>query len=294
MLVCLPSTTSAAALYPPSAMMSSSIGHHYHQMSPLIAANASPPPAPPMAPQPALFSRQQHILRIEIRCTCHIDLLDAQFAISHNEQTNDFFVELLSSAQHRLLSAPVLSILFRFLPSQPEHLQIFPSSYGHWRSCGSVQPLWWMQQHCAADLKAEDVEEEEQPVRLHVHVHESHYAVELNGVEVERVDHKREFRQLPPPPPVFDDNDDVPTMANGGGEMMEWHAARGGAGAEDDEQERMSVEDQETVATAVSGREFGDDEKAAKEIEAKKEEEEEKDGTEKRRTFCICQSILGN
>ena len=133
---------------------------------PSSATMPDPSPPPFWLDQLTQPSEDQGILRVEIRCSCHIDLWDAQFAIQHNEQTNDFFVELISPQDR--LSAPVLSILFRFLPSQPEHVQIFLSSYGHWRRFGSVQrcPL------------------EDEPLRLHVRVHQSFYSVEIGRAHV--------------------------------------------------------------------------------------------------------------
>jgi hypothetical protein len=48
-----------------------------------------PDPSPPpfWLDQLTQPSEDQGILRVEIRCSCHIDLWDAQFAIQHNEQT---------------------------------------------------------------------------------------------------------------------------------------------------------------------------------------------------------------
>ncbi|KAL3097036.1 hypothetical protein niasHS_002752 [Heterodera schachtii] len=129
------------------------------------------------APNQSLLSSQM----VEIRCFCHFDLLGAQFSITHDDQTNDFFVDLLPSGD----SSPILSVLFRFVDCQSADggeafLQIFASSYGHWRPSGSVH-------HFSLG---------EGPMRLHVHVHQQFYALQMNGTEVEAVIHKRPFSQI--------------------------------------------------------------------------------------------------
>ncbi|KAI3418841.1 hypothetical protein GPALN_007941 [Globodera pallida] len=135
----------------------------------------------PSAPSTALTTISQQplisIQLVEIRCFCHFELVGAHFSITHDDQTNDFFVELLPSGG----SSPVLAILFRFVDCQSDgRLEIFPSSYGHWRRCGLVH-------RCSVG---------EGPLRMHVHVHQQHYAVQVNGTEVGKVVHKKPFRQI--------------------------------------------------------------------------------------------------
>nr|CAD2198536.1 unnamed protein product [Meloidogyne enterolobii] len=125
-------------------------------------------------------------INVEIRCFCHIELLNAQFSITHNEETNDFFVELLPTTEGKL-AVPVLCALFRFLPTEPEHFQIFTSSYGFWRRCGLVKRC--VPKTFFVESNVENV----QPLRLHLHVYEQFFCIEMNGKEIERQQHRKEF-----------------------------------------------------------------------------------------------------
>ncbi|KAL7071272.1 hypothetical protein ACQ4LE_009035 [Meloidogyne hapla] len=127
-------------------------------------------------------------INVEIKCFCHIELLNAQFSITHNEETNDFFVELLPTTEGKF-AVPILCALFRFLPTEPEHFQIFSSSYGYWRRCGSVQRCVPMPATFFGESEAENI----QPLRLHLHVYEQFFSIEMNGKEIERQKHRKEF-----------------------------------------------------------------------------------------------------
>ncbi|KAF7632682.1 hypothetical protein Mgra_00007904, partial [Meloidogyne graminicola] len=123
-------------------------------------------------------------LRLKINCFCHIELLNAQFVITHNEETNDFFVELLPTNEARF-AVPLLCVLFRFLPNEPEHFQIFSSSYGNWRNFGSVQRCSRLETF----FDEIGIVESKQLITLSVHVFEHFFSIELNGKEIERHKH---------------------------------------------------------------------------------------------------------
>jgi len=79
------------------------------------------------------------------------------------------------------LAVPVLCALFRFLPTEPEHFQIFTSSYGFWRRCGLVKRC--VPKTFFVESNVENV----QPLRLHLHVYEQFFCIEMNGKEVRKL-----------------------------------------------------------------------------------------------------------
>ncbi|KAI1729874.1 hypothetical protein Ddc_02542 [Ditylenchus destructor] len=141
---------------------------------------------------------------IEIQGICHIDLLGVQFKITHNEETNDFFVDLVQS-EGCLQS--VLQVIFRFPSQQNGLMEMFASSYDHWSKQGRVV-------HCDHQAVTKpskskfgtsksSVSASVLPFQHHwhlqIHVYEQYYTINLNGREVERLSHRLPFRRIHKP-----------------------------------------------------------------------------------------------
>uniref|UniRef100_A0A915CZP1 Galectin domain-containing protein n=1 Tax=Ditylenchus dipsaci TaxID=166011 RepID=A0A915CZP1_9BILA len=119
---------------------------------------------------------------ISIQGICHIDLLGSQFKITHNEDNNDFFLDLVQS-EGSLQS--VLQVIFRFPRDRNGSMQIFASSYDLWRKPGRVIV------HSASSRCVK-----QKHWHLQLHVYEHCYTIELNGRLIDTFDHRMAFRKV--------------------------------------------------------------------------------------------------